>query len=130
MNALDLLKKQHKETNELFAKLGEENRTLEQDLVDAIEHHSFVEEMFFYPVLATKEETKDLVKHALEEHARVKVLIHEWELSKDDNWKRLAEEIKTNVQHHINEEETEMFPKVQQAFSKEELDRLGRQMLF
>jgi hemerythrin-like domain-containing protein len=130
MNVINLLKKQHRDIEKLFAKIGEEDRTLEEDLIDALEHHAFIEEMFFYPALITKKETQSFVEPALKDYNELKTLIHSWEQSRDQKWKDTANKIKVKTEQHIEKEEKELFPKVEKAFTLEELEKLGVQMMY
>ncbi len=100
MNALTLLKADHKKVAAIFEKLeptterGVKTREeLFASLKEELDIHSRIEETFLYPVLEKAEETHDIALEAIEEHAVVKDLLAELEkLAKDDeSWGRKAE---------------------------------------
>lgn len=135
MNALDILKEDHQKVKGLFQ---ETTRTSEQkqrrDLFDKIdtelEIHAHIEERIFYPALEEHEELKDMVAEALEEHQQVKVLLEEIEEAGPESHEFGAklQELMEMVEHHVEEEEGEMFPKVREVFDEEELEELGNQL--
>jgi hemerythrin superfamily protein len=129
MNALDFLKQQHKEVNVFFSQLSDEvDRELETEIVARLRKHANLEEGIFYPALQARKTTRDLIGHALEEHGEVKTKLSQWQRSDGKDWVTLSNEIKKSVQHHVKEEETAMFPQVEEAFTELELEDLGRRM--
>lgn len=137
MNALDMLKKDHevvkgildqledtteratKKRTELFAKLKEE-----------LTAHETIEEDIFYPALREHEEARELVNEAYEEHQLVDYVLEDMsDLSPDDEaWSAKLSVAKKNIEHHIKEEEGEMFTRAREAFDKNELEDLAVQM--
>ncbi|TMA40568.1 MAG: hemerythrin domain-containing protein, partial [Deltaproteobacteria bacterium] len=80
----------------------------------------------FYP--ATKNaRTEELLQEAVEEHLAAKRLIADLlEMSVDDpQFDAKVAVLKENVEHHIEEEEEELFPKVKKMLKEEELEDLG-----
>jgi hemerythrin superfamily protein len=135
MNILDLLKTDHKKVAELFAKVeNTESEAQHQQLFEKIkaelELHTYIEETIFYPLLEQHEELKDLTLEAYEEHKQVKTLIREISALADGSEKFDAKlkVMGENVDHHVEEEETEMFPKVEKHLSQQQLEDLGAQM--
>ncbi|MFL5446221.1 MAG: hemerythrin domain-containing protein [Myxococcales bacterium] len=133
MNAIDLLKKQHEEAKELLSALEEaeveDKEELFEKLADALAMHAAIEEQHFYP--ATKDDrTEELLQEAVEEHLSVKRLIADLldmppsEAQFDAKVKVLKEQL----EHHIEEEEGELFPKVKKAHKAQELEDLGALM--
>ena len=86
-----------------------------------------VEEQHFYPALREQEETKDLVEEALEEHNEVKEMLEELDgPDKDDeSWAEQLAELQENVEHHVQEEETQLFPRAQKVLTKEQADEIA-----
>jgi hemerythrin superfamily protein len=134
MNALELLKQQHEEVKALFAQIEEtddpeEKDELVQELSDNLAGHATIEEKLFYPA-AYGSSTKELLSEAVEEHLAAKRIIADLlnltaeEKSFDAKVKVLREQI----EHHVHEEEHELFPKVRKAMAEEELEALGEQM--
>ena len=138
MNALDLLKKDHQEAARLMDQIetaadGGQNSGVElfNQLKNALTLHTRIEEQVFYPALENHQETRDLVKEAYTEHDEVKNLLSEisgLSPSSKDFLNKLTE-LRDNVEHHVEEEENEMFPKVKQVLSQNQIDEIGRRML-
>ncbi|MFL5313128.1 MAG: hemerythrin domain-containing protein [Myxococcales bacterium] len=130
MNAIDLLKQQHRQVEKLFAaieKAGpDEKEKLFDEVADALAVHAAIEEQHFYP--ATKDaRTEELLQEAVEEHLSVKRIIADLlEMEPDDaQFDAKIKVLQEQVEHHVEEEETELFPKVQKLHSKDELEDLG-----
>src|SRR3954465_8100689 len=133
MNAIDLLKKQHEEAKELLSALEEaeveDKEELFEKLADALAMHTAIEEQHFYP--ATKDDrTEELLQEAVEEHLSAKRIIAELlDLPPSGaEFDAKVKVLKEQVEHHIEEEEGELFPKVKKAHSREELEDLGALM--
>ncbi|HVG58942.1 MAG TPA: hemerythrin domain-containing protein [Hyalangium sp.] len=137
MNALDLLKQQHEEVSKLFKqfeKLEEggtaERRELFVMIADRLSAHATIEEQFFYPSIKT-EKTEDLVREAVEEHLAVKRIIAdllEMEPA-DENYSAKMKVLQENVEHHVEEEEKELFKLVRKVLDEDQLLALGVQMM-
>lgn len=80
-----------------------------------------------YPTMRDHEETEELVAEGEEEHTEVKVMLEELKAldSTSSEFKVKIGELKDAVQHHVEEEENEIFPKVQESISDEELKQLA-----
>ena len=137
MNPFDLLKKDHKKVAELLDKLektterGLKTRDqLFQQVKEELELHSAIEEEIFYPALQEEEDTKDITLEAFEEHKIVKTLLEELDSMPrdDDQWAAKLTVLKENVEHHVEEEEGEMFKKAKKALNDDELEDLGDRM--
>ena len=130
MDALDILKQDHQKVKELF-----HEATRGKDLFDKInielEIHAHIEETVFYPALEQHEKLKDMVAEALEEHQEVKTLLEELEElgSESHDFGVKLQELMETVEHHVSEEEGEMFPKVREVFDEKELEELGSQLI-
>src|SRR5512147_317805 len=119
MNALDILKQDHQTVKGLFQEITRaSDQKQRRDLFDKIdtelEIHAHIEETIFYPALEQHEELADMVAEALEEHQQVKGLLEEIEEAGTDShdFGAKLQELMENVEHHVKEEEGEMFPKV------------------
>jgi iron-sulfur cluster repair protein YtfE (RIC family) len=135
MDALDLLKEDHKKVSELFKQVeATEEEAKHQQLFEKIkvelETHTFIEEKVLYPMFEQYEELKDLVLEAYEEHKQVKTLLREIDKLAEGS-ERFDAKLKVmgeNVEHHVDEEENEMFPKVRKLIGKQQLERLGEDL--
>lgn len=133
MNALDLLKKQHREVEKLFKqyeKLGSDDASMKEELfvaiADNLSAHASIEERFFYPSVKA-EDTEDLLREALEEHLGAKRVIADL-LEMDSSHEQFDAKMKLlqeEIEHHVEEEEGDLFPKVKKLMDKESLESLG-----
>jgi len=137
MNALTLLKTDHDKVKKLLAELestterGEKTRTeLFATIKGEMTVHESIEEEIFYPALMDMAKTKEITLEAYEEHHVVDLLMGELEDLDvtDPSWGAKATVMKENIEHHIEEEEGEMFQKTRQVFDNDELDELGQRM--
>ena len=137
MNAFTLLKADHKKVAGIFEKLeptterGIKTREdLFAQLKTELDVHTRIEESILYPALKELDETHDITLEAYEEHAVVKRLLQELdELGKDqEEWGAKLKVLQENVEHHVEEEETEMFPKARKVLSEEEVEALGERL--
>jgi hypothetical protein len=108
-----------KTREQLFARLRRE-----------LEVHEAIEEEIFYPALKEHPKAKDLVLEAYEEHNVVDMVMGEIDdvAYDDETWGAKFTVLKENLEHHIEEEETEMWKQARQVFDDEELDELGDRM--
>jgi hypothetical protein len=137
MDALTLLKADHDKVKRL---LGELEKTTERGVKTRTELfatikgemtvHESIEEEIFYPALMEMAKTRDITLEGYEEHHVVDLLMGELEDLdvEDESWGAKATVMKENIEHHIEEEEGEMFPKTRQVFEDTELDELGERM--
>ncbi|HEX6182446.1 MAG TPA: hemerythrin domain-containing protein [Pyrinomonadaceae bacterium] len=137
MNAFQLLKEDHKKVDGLFKQLeptterAEKTRTeLFARLKGELDVHARVEETIFYPAIKQEAETREIVLEGFEEHHVVKMLLKELEeLPVDtEQWTAKLKVLQENVEHHVEEEEGEMFQKARQVLTEEQINRLGAQM--
>jgi len=135
MDALELLKQDHQAVKSLFNQIDDaEDVKQRKKLFDQIDTelniHAHIEETVFYPEMQKIDELKEMVEEALAEHQEVKTLLEEMEGLDPENEQFSAslEELMENVEHHVAEEEDEMFPKVREQCDQATLDRLGDQL--
>jgi hemerythrin superfamily protein len=135
MNAFELLINDHQKVAELFEQIENDRDTAMQENLFArikkeLTIHTEIEETYFYPRLKSITETADLIGEAVIEHQDVKnLLIRLEEMSPDnDEWESLIQELKNSVEHHVEEEEEELFPKAQEVLSEREIEQIGEEM--
>jgi hemerythrin superfamily protein len=138
MDAITLLKNDHKAVSALFKrfeKLGDRAEKSKREIVDKIIEelsiHAAIEEQLFYP--AAREcapDTEDHVLESLEEHHIVKWILSELDGMDPGNERFDAKVtvLKENVEHHVEEEEQDWFPKVREAMGRKALQELGAAM--
>jgi hemerythrin-like domain-containing protein len=137
MNAFQLLKEDHKKVDGLFQQLEstteravKTRQELFGKLKEELDLHTDIEEKIFYPAIKQAHETREITLEGFEEHHVVKMLLKELDdMSVDsEQWTAKLKVLKENVEHHVEEEENEMFQKARQVLSEEEIDNLGTQM--
>jgi len=129
MNAIELLEKQHDRVKKVLTKMSagapatsEELR----DLADELVAHMVIEEHIFYP--RVKAFLKDQIDEAFEEHAVARFELARLLQATGKEKKTRALVLKELLEHHIDEEEDEMFAKVRANIPEEELLSLGEKM--
>ncbi len=130
-DALALIKSDHATVKDLFRRykalgdgaLKSKTQTM-QRIVRELSVHAAIEEQVFYPDVKRRVPgTKQLVDHSLHEHQELKgTLARLQHMSPDsDQFDAAMREVIADVTDHVKEEETELFPKVRQTMSKQEL---------
>jgi hemerythrin-like domain-containing protein len=134
MDAIKVLKQDHRKVEQLFAELealGERalksRGKLMAKICQELKTHAELEETIFYPAFRQEAEDEDTVLEAFEEHHVVKFLIAELETLDPGHERFMAKAtvLKELVQHHVEEEEGEMFPEALEALGKDEIQALG-----
>jgi hypothetical protein len=135
MNAIDLLERDHERMKALMTRAttanGEERREeLLSELRSQLVAHERMEEEVFYPPLRDEKKTHDIVLEGYEEHHVADLILDELlETPADtDVWHAKMKVLKESIEHHIKEEEEEMFAKARKVLSEAELEELGTQM--
>lgn len=137
MDAFTLLKNDHKTVAGLLGKIEETTERaiktrdeLFAQLKNELDIHAKIEEAILYPVLEKADPTHDITLEAFEEHRIVKQLLSELESEPKDaeEWTAKFSVLKENVEHHVEEEEGEMFKKARKVLSQEELETLGARL--
>ena len=101
-------------------------KTLKKELTD----HENLEERVVYPPLEDRKSTRDLTLEAYQEHHVVDLLLEELESLdfKDEDWKAKLTVLQENLLHHVQEEETELFPKAEKTLTKDQLKTMEQQI--
>jgi hemerythrin-like domain-containing protein len=137
MNAITMLTDDHRAVKKLLSELEsttERGVKTREELFTRLKAdltvHEIIEEEIFYPALKEHPKAKDIVLEAYEEHNVVDTLMGE--LSSlpvdDERWGAKAKVMQENIEHHIEEEEGDMFKKARQVFDEAELEELGERM--
>jgi hemerythrin superfamily protein len=134
IDAIELLEQQHREVEELFEELEETSGVRKRrqflEIADKLAVHATIEERDFYPaVRATK--TEAILLESLEEHLGIKRVLADLLAVDvdDDTFDAKVKVLKEQVEHHVEEEEDELFPKVRQLLDKEMLIAIAQQMI-
>jgi hemerythrin superfamily protein len=134
MNAIELLESQHREVEKMFSEIEKSKgssakQQLFEKLADALAVHATIEEHQFYPAVKAKR-TQDILLESLEEHLGIKrVLADLLDLDADDEtFDAKIKVLKEQVEHHVGEEESDLFPKVKKILDAKELEALAQNM--
>ncbi|HEX8457557.1 MAG TPA: hemerythrin domain-containing protein [Pyrinomonadaceae bacterium] len=134
MDAITLLKTDHEKVSGIFEKLEATTERAEKtreelftQLKLELDLHAHVEEKIFYPVLKKAEETREITLEGIQEHHVVKRLLGELDAMEvgSEIWTAKLKVLKENVEHHVEEEEGEMFKGAREVLSREQLEELG-----
>jgi hemerythrin superfamily protein len=136
IDAVELLTQQHREVEEMFERFEKmtdrakvSKKKLADEICNALIMHTTIEEEIFYPATReASEDTEDMVDEAVVEHASAKDLIAQiMEMDPgDDLYDAKVKVLSELVEHHVEEEEKEMFPKTKQL--KLDMQALGAEM--
>ena len=137
MDALKLLKEDHAKVKKMLSELDQSTeravKTREavfSQLKHDLEIHEAIEEEFLYPALKEHPKTRDIALEGYEEHHVVDEVMGEMlhlPVS-DETWTAKFTVMKENLEHHIEEEERDMFEKARRALGDDELADLGDRM--
>lgn len=134
MNAIELLKADHDKVELLFQKVKAtedgEHRALFEQIKEELEIHTHIEETVFYPKIKDEKELEDLVLEGIEEHHQVKMFLRELDAlaAKSEKFEPKLKVLIEDVTHHVQEEEGEMFPLIEELFDADALEELGAQL--
>lgn len=129
-DVIKMLEHDHREVEDLFAKAESTAGAAKQQVVTKIASeltlHAKVEETIVYPAMHQAGLT-DIVDESIEEHAKVKDLVARLEATDGTSTDvdPILTQLKTVVQHHVEEEERDSFPKFREAVGADELEELG-----
>jgi len=134
-DAIAMLKADHQRVRDLFSQYEATSnqatkRTLAEQVFMELETHAQLEEHIFYPAVNEgTDEGPELVKESVQEHQTVKKLIQELQgMAHDtDEFDAKFQELMNNVEHHVEEEEAEMFPLAEDELA-EDLDEMKDDM--
>jgi hemerythrin-like domain-containing protein len=137
MKATALLKRQHREVEKLFSQALKTDdprtrRNARDAILEALQRHTKIEEDVFYPAvreIGTKK-AEEMVGEAFEEHHVVNLVLAELpKLDPDsDNFEAKMTVLKELIEHHVEEEEDEMFPMAERRLGNERMNELAEQM--
>lgn len=134
MNAIDLLTQQHREVEDLFKKIEQTDEsskkaTLFRELAAKLVGHDGIEREIFYPACEDALGMSDLLGESLVEHGVVEFCLYEADVAiGEPEFEFKVKVLKEMIEHHVEEEEGELFPKVKKVMNAEALDSLGEDM--
>jgi hemerythrin superfamily protein len=133
-DAIQLLKTDHQHVKELYEEFEQTDdpaakHQIVETALSELKVHTAIEEEIFYPAVRREIDDDDLMDEALEEHHAAKLLIEELEQlrPRDERFDAKFTVLIEMVKHHIEEEENELFPKVEELGL--DLEALGQEMM-
>ena len=150
MDAIELLEKDHQKVTELFRRFNggggltglvkrvtgnvsdRQRRQAADQICRELEVHTTIEEELFYPAVRALNDDRlnGMLAEAFKEHATVKQLVATIRnaIGVDSDLQSKMNELQSDVDHHVREEEHEMFPRVELLMDAPRRDRLAREM--
>jgi hemerythrin superfamily protein len=137
MDVYKLLHQDHETVKSIFKELEEtteralkKRQSLFSELNLELTVHALAEEKFLYPLLKDADETHEIALEAVEEHKVVKKLLKELENGDKgtEEWAAKLKVLQENVEHHVEEEEGEMFKKARKVIDAETAEQLASEI--
>lgn len=135
MDVFEILKQDHQEMSQMMSDLLEadedEREGLFFQLSEELNKHMNLEEKYFYPPLESPEETSDLISDARDEHDEIRQLLQELEEEdiESDEWLSKLEELQEAKDHHVDEEEKELFKQARKVLGTETLREISSKVM-
>lgn len=130
----ELLKQDHRQAESMMKQLSSlppnQRESVFLDFNDALLQHMKLEEQFLYPRLQNLQECAELVQDALQEHQEARSFLQQMERmdANTQEWIGTLQKLQQGVQHHVQEEENEVFPKAQQLLNEKDIDSIGQKI--
>jgi hypothetical protein len=134
---IEMLERDHRRLEALFKK-GEATTTrgtkVRRDILETLTAelvvHERIEEKVLYPALKRHADAREIVLEGYQEHHVADVLVRELQRMPptDERWGAKLKVLQENIEHHIEEEEGDMFKTARSVLSRAQLDALGRKM--
>jgi hemerythrin-like domain-containing protein len=137
MDAFELLEADHRKVEKIFAELEptteralKTREELFRKLKTELDIHTHIEETILYPVLRKESETRDITFEGFEEHNVAKKLLEEMEMMEvtSEVWTAKLKVLMESIEHHVKEEEQEMFKDAREVLSKEQIEEIGNRL--
>jgi len=137
MNAIDMLKADHKKVQELFKKFeaakhrADRKKQIAEKTCEELEMHTKLEENDFYPAVeATGDQGVEYIREAEQEHKIVDDLISQIRTTspESEEYDPTYKVLRESVEHHVHEEEGGMFPYAKRVLGSGDLDHIAHRM--
>jgi hypothetical protein len=126
--ATQLIQSEHRQVEALFSQFeqGGGERSVAMAICALLERHTEMEEHVLYPELRRVDE--ELYEDAKQEHDEAAELIQQIRQADGEQLRQLVLQLKEEVQHHVEDEETEDLPAMEEACGAERMDQLGQEL--
>ncbi len=136
MNAIKFLITEHDRVRKMLSDIDQDShrsetkRKLFDELLQELLRHEKMEQTVWYPFLRVNKTLTDLIPHLIsEEKSASKAMKAIEKITSQADWEEKFSEFRSDVEHHAKEEETKLFPHVENILSKDELEKIGKEML-
>jgi iron-sulfur cluster repair protein YtfE (RIC family) len=124
VNIIDMLEADHRKVEGLFAQYEAGSTEVVAEIAKELTMHTKIEEQVVYPVVRESlPNGAEEADHAKQEHDKVDEFLAELEASPTDS--DCFEDLKSEVEHHVQEEESNMFPQLREACDAAKLEEMG-----
>ncbi|HEV7888116.1 MAG TPA: hemerythrin domain-containing protein [Acidimicrobiales bacterium] len=132
-DAIEVLTQQHREAEQLFEQLkdtGGENQELLDTLALELQIHMRIEEDILYPFIRSEvPDGGEMMDEAEEEHKEGKEGLQKLvDKAGSEGWEQVLEMLEQGIKHHVEEEETEVFPKLRETVDEARLQQFGEEL--
>ena len=132
-DVIELLEHDHREVEQMFREFDsatdpKERRTIADKIIIELVRHSEAEEQAVYPAMKKAlPNGEQLVEHEISEHSEAEEVMKKLDGMDptDAQFPALMAQLKSAIEEHVKEEETEAFPQFRQAVGQDELDKLA-----
>lgn len=135
MKATELLTMQHEEVSSLFERIERATRRNEQaelftELASNLLAHDLIEREIFYPACQQNGALREMINKSVVEHTMIELALQQGELARrrEDGLAARVVVLKEMMEHHVDEEEHGLFPRVERALGAQRLEQLGLDM--
>jgi hemerythrin-like domain-containing protein len=139
MTATELLKKDHQKIMSLIEELEAADDQVGTDptftetfnhLNELLMMHTRIEEEVFYPAMKEFDESRDLARECLKEHKEFDQLLSQLSTMAPnvERFQELLSDLRESIEHHVDEEENELFPMAEELCGQSELQKMGSRM--
>jgi hypothetical protein len=133
MHPVKLIKRDHRVVKGLFRKFENttkrsERQKVGEEIIEELSVHAAIEEQLIYPALRARDNRlEEPALNALEEHHAVKLVLLELDKMDvdDERYRAKMHVVQESVKKHIEEEETDLLPRLDMLFEQEELTMIA-----
>jgi hemerythrin superfamily protein len=133
-DVLALIEADHRKVEELFeqlekAKSAKKTYEFLTQIYKEVNLHARAEELVFYPAMREYDETTEFIEEAESEHEEAEILLEQIKgmSPSDEQFQDKIEQLKEAIQHHVEEEESEIFKAVRECMDADQLKSLGQE---
>lgn len=137
MSAIEVLKQDHRRVEQLFGYYRQGAASLDgkqeivKEIISELSIHAAIEEEILYPVVREAlPDGDELAQESLQEHHQAKQVLADLDAMAPDapEFDQKVGQLIEDIEHHVEEEEGEMFPKLTYALDEESLADIGREL--